>query len=171
MLKGGSQSLVGWRAERPLPLTQCSRVGTCRDEALARCQVRVCRGDAGVVKSLARGLPASGLALLGTSVHLSKCPGPGPLGSVQRTPGDQERSRPTLPRHGLLQQVQAGGFAQTVSFRIATSHLSEPLPQLAGGPAPLKVPGCQDSSSIPPKLCFVTLLNPLISTAVFSSVK
>lgn len=118
-----------------------------------------------------QGLPVSGLVLPETFVHLSKCPGSGALGSVQRTPGDQEKSQPTLLCHSLLEQVQEGGFTQTVSFHLATSHVSEPLPQLAEVLAHRKLSGRQHSDTILPKICFVTLLHPLLFDSVFSSVK
>lgn len=101
-----------------------------------------CRGNKGVVKSLDQGLPCF---WSGSAGKLG--PGSGPLGGVQRTPGDQEKSHSTLSCHSLLQQVQEGGSAQMVSFQIATSHLSEPLLQLAGVLAHLKLSGCQDSST------------------------
>lgn len=121
--------------------------------------------------SLDQGLPISGLVLPETFVHLSKCPGSGALGSVQRTPGDQEKSHPNLLCHSLLEQLQEGGFAQRVSFHLATSHVSEPLPQLAGVLDYLKLSGRQHSDTILPKICFVTLLHPLLFDSVFSSVK
>lgn len=62
-------------------------------------------------------------ASAGDLCRLSKCPGSGHLGSVQRTPGDQEKPHPTLSCHSLLHQFQEGGFAQMVSFHLATATL------------------------------------------------